>query len=218
MAILFTIIGLVFSYGVVYYVLKNDEDFVEKSPFPNNKISAVFVLIFIFISVFTHYKLSNTIWTYLLNTSFLSLCFVVSYIDFYVKYIHDMILIVFAILILAFKIIIGVEDFISLFIPPIIGMAFYGLIYILARLYYKREAFGQGDVLLIGVCGLMFDPIMIVITSFVAFYVAAIVLILVKVMGKSIDTMQEIAFGPYICIASWLVMCYGSDIIAIFNR
>lgn len=218
MAILFTIIGLFLSISIIYYFLKNDESFKYESPFPDNIIIALFIVIYIIFSMFLHTKLSNSFLLYSLNTSFLSLCFVVSYIDYYTKYIYDAVIFGFGLTFLVFRSIMGMEALTQSLISAGIGVVFYGLIYFLARLYYKKEAFGQGDILLMGVCALMLSPMLTVVACFLSFYVAAVVLVILKLAGKSFDRLQEIAFGPYICISSLLTLGFGDYVINLFAR
>ncbi len=92
----------------------------------------------------------------------------------------------------------------------IVGATFYGLVYLLAKLYYKKEAFGQGDVILLGVIGLYLGWKAAVIIGFAAFYVAAIILIARMVKDKiknkedNITMKSEMYFGPSVGVATLL--------------
>lgn len=99
-----------------------------------------------------------------------------------------------------------------------LGFGFYLLIYLVARAVYKREAFGFGDVMLMGAIGMVLGFRDTLITSILSFYIAIIVIALLKIFGKRFQLRQEIPFGPYICMAAFIVSLYGEKITDFYFR
>ena len=95
----------------------------------------------------------------------------------------------------------------------LVGAAFYGLIYLLAKAYYGKEAFGFGDVMLMAALGTWLGPGKTVIIGFLAFYFALLGLLAHKLKGKSLTMETAIAFGPYICLAGWVMSLWGDYLI-----
>lgn len=99
-----------------------------------------------------------------------------------------------------------------------IGGLLYGAVYILAYAYYKREAFGLGDVLLLAALGILLGPLHTLLAGFLTFYVAIIGIIVQKAMNRKLARESEIAFGPYICLAAWIIFLWGNDIIEFYVK
>lgn len=98
------------------------------------------------------------------------------------------------------------------------GLALYFLIYGLAKWYYKREAFGMGDVYLMGIAGSLFNWKYALMTSVFAFYIALAGLGLIFIKKRKLSLDEPIAFGPYICLSVMLIMVFGEEIfLAIFH-
>lgn len=100
----------------------------------------------------------------------------------------------------------------------LIGFFSYGLIYWIARAIYKQEAFGSGDVVLMGAIGLVLGVRDTVITAFLAFYIAIFYVILMKVFGKKFKLRDEIPFGPYMCMAAFIASLYGNELFGLYMR
>ena len=98
----------------------------------------------------------------------------------------------------------------------LIGFCIYFAIYFISKLIYKREAFGFGDVLFITSIGLFLGFSMTILTSFLTFYVALFGIIIVKLIGKMVRLKSEIAFAPFISIATVIVLYYGRNIMQIY--
>ncbi|MDO5062920.1 MAG: prepilin peptidase [Peptostreptococcaceae bacterium] len=146
-----------------------------------------------------------------LYISFWSMLLIVTMIDFDHLVIIDSVLIVFSIIDLAILIIMGYRWEHYIF-GAMVGAVIYGLIYIISKFIYKREAFGTGDITLITAVGIVFGWQRTIIISMMAFYVALIGVILSKLLGKKIRKYDEIPFGPSICIAAFIMSIYGEQI------
>jgi len=99
-----------------------------------------------------------------------------------------------------------------------IGFGAYLLIYILARIFYKKEGFGFGDVELMGSMGLILGLRGSIQVLLLSFYIALFGIFVMKVIGKSLGRLTEIPFGPYMCIAGFLVSLYEQPIYDLFEK
>ena len=109
---------------------------------------------------------------------------------------------------LIFTVLYGFSN-VAISINMLLGMLAGGGIFLgitlLGGLVYGKEAMGLGDVKLMGALGLFFglrDIILISIISFLVGAILSIVLLIVK--RKNMD--QYIAFGPFIVIATFIVI------------
>lgn len=94
-----------------------------------------------------------------------------------------------------------------------IGFLFYLIIYITSKAYYKKEAFGFGDVLLMGAVGVYLGFVNGLLAGLMSFYLALIGVALQKALGKRMGLKQEVAFGPSICLAAVVTSVFGDKII-----
>lgn len=94
-------------------------------------------------------------------------------------------------------------------IGGLVGFGLFLGIYLGAKWVYKKEAFGFGDVLLMGSVGIYLGFKLTLLASFLSFYVALVGIGIQKTLGKKIGLKQEVAFGPAICMAVILSVMYG---------
>jgi len=99
-----------------------------------------------------------------------------------------------------------------------IGFGVYLLIYVMARIIYKKEGFGFGDVELMGSIGLILGLRGSIQVLLLSFYIALFGIIIMKIIGKSLGRLTEIPFGPYMCIAGFLVSLYEQPIYDLFEK
>jgi len=95
----------------------------------------------------------------------------------------------------------------------ITGFGLYLVVYILAGFVYRKEAFGFGDVLLMGSVGLFFRWDKTIIAAILSFYIALAAVAIRKLLGEKIRKKDEIPFGPFICIAAFITSIYGEWVI-----
>ena len=94
----------------------------------------------------------------------------------------------------------------------IVAGGLFTLIYGLAFLVYKREAFGMGDVKLAFMLGAVFgllDVIPLVLTSFIVGGIVAIAMIIInklKDKGKEKIRKKEVPFAPFLVVASYITV------------
>ncbi len=179
------------------------------------KISFIYPLIeltvaMLFVLAYLSYGL--TVKTFIMII-FWSMLLVIAIIDLQTKYIFDSTLIAtFApIFILSFF---SDYEIIKQLISAVSAFGFYFLIYKIAYKYYGREAFGFGDVLLIGVVGYVVEFQLIFLTIFLPVYVAIlfyiIALVVSKVRKDNVDMGREfeMPFGPAIATSALLLTAY----------
>ena len=105
----------------------------------------------------------------------------------------------------------NLNNCVSLTLGALFGGLSFLLLGFIAKVVYKKEGMGLGDVKLMAAIGLIVGLKNIVTISLFSFFIAAayaIVLLIFK--AKSLQ--EYIAFGPFIVIATLLVMLFGSDV------
>ena len=145
-------------------------------------------------------------------------------IDFKMQLIPDTVQVVVFLL----GIIITVMDYTN-WLGHILGMLLGGTIFLLiaifSKLVFRKEGMGMGDIKLMTGLGLVFGmkglptglmdffakAEVILTITIIAFFLAAIVAI-VLIVTKKTEKSQYMAFGPYIVIATILVMFFGTEI------
>jgi len=95
------------------------------------------------------------------------------------------------------------------FLGVIIGGGTIWLTGIIGDFIFKKETMGGGDVKLLGMIGAFLGWQMAVLTFFVAPVFGSIVGIIIKLKTKN----SLIAYGPYLSLASVIVLFFGNDII-----
>ncbi len=87
----------------------------------------------------------------------------------------------------------------------LIGGGIFLLLAIISLLIYKQEGMGFGDIKLMTVLGLAFGIKGILVLTLIAFVIGAIVCIALLVSKKK-SMKDYIPFGPYICLAAYVLM------------
>ena len=92
----------------------------------------------------------------------------------------------------------------------LIGAGAFMLITIIGGLATKKDSMGWGDVKLMGVLGLLLGVTNITIVMVLSFFIGAIISIVLLIFKK---VKEYIPFGPFIVLASFLIMLIPNDII-----
>ena len=186
------------------------------------KIDIIYSLVLLVLFNLTVYFVGTTYisYIYMVLISMLVVAFV---IDFKMQLIPDTVQVVIFVL----GIIVTAVDYTN-WLNHIIGMLLGGLIFILialfSKLVFRKEGMGMGDIKLMTGLGLIFGikalPVSImdffsqaetILTiTVIAFFLAAIVAIILIVTRKT-ESSQYMAFGPYIVIATILVIFFGTN-------
>lgn len=186
-------------------------------------VGSLFTLAFLFFWK-GHYGLVGL----LLNLTLWSLLFVVGVMDFKYGVIVDQVLLGFSLIGVLIQLIAGretisftvnqqafevvVRDPWQMLYGALAGLALYGLVYLAARLFYKKEGFGMGDVLLLGAMGIFLGLEKTIITGFLAFYCSILYLLFFKLVRKGSLKDRAIPFAPPMCMAAFIMSLWGNEI------
>lgn len=98
------------------------------------------------------------------------------------------------------------------------GFAFYLAIYFVAKIYYKKEAFGYGDVIFMGAIGAYLGFWHGLLASVLTFYVALLFVLILAIVGKFLSRKAEIAFAPYMALSAWIVSIFGDKLVELYTK
>ena len=94
----------------------------------------------------------------------------------------------------------------------VIGGAIFYSLNLIALIILKKEGMGLGDVKLMAALGLLFGIKNILVITLVSFMIGAVIGIIVMIVKRK-EKEEYIAFGPFIVIATVILMFTGPDII-----
>ncbi len=164
------------------------------------------------------YLLFGTSLQTLFIITFWSYLFIVTMIDIDHKLILDSISLFFFIIFIVLKAIMVKGDILNNFLAGIIAFVVYLLIYLIAKKYYGREAFGLGDVFFIGVVGFCLGLRIAYFTMFFPFIVALVCISIMFLFGKRQSLDMEIPFAPFISLSAFILSIYGNQMFSlVFN-
>lgn len=216
MKILVAVVGLFIGYILNNYILTvNEEEKGEvfKCNFEKNK--TLIILLWnslIPVLLFTLYYNETFSVNFFRDVTINALCSAVFFIDFRLHIIPN-ILNLIAFMFGCVYLFIDREFTDNYIISAVIGLVFFLLIIVFSRLILKKDGMGLGDAKFMCVIGLMsgiVNTISIIFFSFIFGSIGALIMLLSK--KKTIG--QEIAFGPYIVIATMVMMFFGNDILS----
>jgi|GEM_PF-1447132 len=98
------------------------------------------------------------------------------------------------------------------------GFTIYLAIYFVAKAFYKKEAFGYGDVIFMGAIGGYLGFWHGLLASVLTFYVALVFILLFALLGKIFSKKAEVAFAPFMALSAWLVSNYGDRLISLYTN
>lgn len=179
---------------------------------PNQKLNMflMFSIMALYVAILYLFGLNLVTLKYLLLTPLL---ISVLTIDFKEHIIPDRLILILFEIGMLFSIIEGFDSlniFIDKILGMVIGFGIFGIITLIGGLLTKKKAMGYGDVKLMAALGLIFGEIGILMIIVIAFLIAAVVSIVLLVAKKK-KFAEYIAFGPYISIASFVVMLSSTN-------
>lgn len=179
---------------------------------PNQKLNMflMFSIMALYVAILYLFGLNLVTLKYLLLTPLL---ISVLTIDFKEHIIPDRLILILFEIGMLFSIIEGFDSlniFVDRILGMVIGFGIFGIITLIGGLLAKKKAMGYGDVKLMAAFGLIFGEIGILMIIVIAFLIAALVSIVLLVAKKKKFT-EYIAFGPYIAIASFIVMLSSTN-------
>ena len=146
-----------------------------------------------------------------------SMLFVVGVMDYKYGVIIDQVLIAFTVIGIVLQLIAKVS-ILDILLGGAVGFALYGLIYLVARLVYKKEAFGMGDVLLLAAIGTFFGPWKTLMIGFLAIYCAIFFIIFLWIKNKKLGRGIEMPLAPAICTAAFIASLAGEQIMDFLRK
>lgn len=104
------------------------------------------------------------------------------------------------------------ENFLEYLLGAVIGFTFFFLVKIIGKAIKKVDCLGMGDVILMGIAGLIIGYKGLLLAILIASVTGSIIeIILLKTNKRKKDS--EIAFCPYLVLGILIAMLYGTNII-----
>ncbi len=141
-----------------------------------------------------------------------SMLYVVSMIDIKHHIVMDSVLLAFTTVGVLISLLVGMP-FTPLLTGGLVGLVFYGTIYGIARIAYKQEGFGAGDVLFLTAVGFFLGPEKTLLTGMMAFYYCLIFIVLAYVRERKLSKSQEFPFCPSIALAAFTTSIFGDSLL-----
>ncbi len=176
----------------------------------NFKIDYVFSLVFVIIynGIVFFSGFNSTTFIYFIAIFALSIAFS---IDFKYQLIPDEVSILIAICGII-NIFFNISSWWNYILGAIIGGAIFYSLNLIALIILKKDGMGLGDVKLMAALGLLFGIKNILVITLVSFMIGAVIGIIVMIIKRK-EKEEYIAFGPFIVIATIILMFTGPDII-----
>lgn len=176
----------------------------------NFKIDYVFSLVFVIIynGIVFFSGFNSTTFIYFIAIFTLSIAFS---IDFKYQLIPDEVSILIAICGII-NIFFNISSWWNYILGAIIGGAIFYSLNLIALIILKKDGMGLGDVKLMAALGLLFGIKNILVITLVSFMIGAVIGIIVMIIKRK-EKEEYIAFGPFIVIATIILMFTGPDII-----
>ncbi len=204
-SLIYPLISFIFgsgSFATTYYLLRRDQNY---SCTTQRRLFVLVALCFAsFAVIIFHFCRHNTALQFALDNSFIFMLLSVATIDLLTHYIYDSMLLAYSLLNGILMWLIDGWQWADGY-GIIVGLVFYGIIYWLTRLFYKREAFGMGDVLLLAAVGVVQSTKATFFSGMLAFYVALLFLLVQFLIGGISKRDQAVAFAPSITIAAMII-------------
>lgn len=144
---------------------------------------------------------------------FIAIVLAIAVVDYLTKSIYDIMLVVGALVCYPLLFLFKGAEFSNVFYGALWGFASYGAIFLIAKWIYKDEVFGQGDVLLNAfICGYL-GWLPGILTSFLTFFVALLLVVIGWIRGGSFKGDIEIPLAPAMAISAILSLYYHVPIL-----
>lgn len=180
----------------------------------NISLQYPFVEIITGFAFFVFHSLQYDLINYIIFMMIISMLIIISIIDWLEQSIYSVHLLLLGILIIIFRLSIGVDIDLNLFLGAIATGMFLYFLRSVAGWYYKQEAMGIGDVKLAFVMGLMLDLQGAIVAMYIAFIAASLVGIS-KLFWNN-ENERTLPFGPFICFGGITSFLFNEKIIQYF--
>ena len=150
----------------------------------------------------------------LLSILFVSMLLIIIVSDYQTMIIPDEVLIVFSVLILTVKYIIGSFNLVGISLLNGLGsFVFMFLLKLLGDFIFKKESMGGGDIKLLGVYGIVLGfPL-----SIVSVFLAAIIGLPISLIFLKVKKSHEIPFGPFLAVSALILWFSKLDFNILIN-
>lgn len=213
------VVGAVIGYFLNNYILTVDEN--EKGKlfgFAFDKLVTPAVLmwnILIPVILFKVYYYNCFNVNFFRDAILSALCSAVFFIDFRLHIIPNILNLIAFVLGIILTITLDKGGYADVLTGAGIGLGFFLLIIVFSKLILKKDGMGLGDAKLMCVVGLMFGRLFTVAVIFLSFIFASVGAIIALVSKKK-EMGQEIAFGPYIVMATMVMIFFGNDLLTLY--
>ncbi len=169
----------------------------------------------LFVLAFLLFGVSGGLLSAALCIALWSMLFVCGVMDYKSGVIADSVVLVFGVLGAVFGLLSG-REILDIVLGAAAGFVFYGLIYVVARFVFKKEGFGQGDVVLMAGVGVFFDYKTVILIGFLSFYVA-LIFIIISLVRKRAEKQMALPFAPAMCVTAFFMSIFESQILGFFS-
>ncbi len=169
----------------------------------------------LFLAAFLSYGLSYDL---LFILPIISLLIVIAEIDYYHKVIYDWSWIALTVIVAGYLLYLGLikrEVPYENFLGASIGFISFLLIRVIGKLVSKQEVLGMGDVILMGISGLLLNYKVWLFSLLVGSLLGSIIEISLLIAKKR-ERGETVAFGPYLVSGMLVGILYGSQVVEWF--
>lgn len=99
----------------------------------------------------------------------------------------------------------------------LLAVIFFLLLKVIMNKVLNKESLGSGDIYLVGIMGLVFEPFELILAILIASLTGSIISLLKIKFGKN-QREDEIAFCPYLCIGFYMIFIFGDIFIRLLLR
>lgn len=102
-------------------------------------------------------------------------------------------------------------------ISIITSVAFFVILKLIMNFILKRESLGLGDIYIVGIIALVFEPFELILSIVIASLSGSIIEI-IKIVKKKSNRQDAIPFCPYLCFGFYIILLYGQIISKLLLR
>lgn len=215
--LLVALAGLVLGCFLSYYIFHRDADNNNGNLRPLDPTTIGFLALYALSTYYGYSQGMRDILAYSYACLYISMLLSIAFIDIKTGYLYDAMLGIYGLPLALLSALIDFDRLKSSLLSMLIVFLLYGLIYVLARLYYKREAFGTGDIFFVTIVAMNMQPFQAIVLAFMAFYIAAFYLLIKFVLGGKSGLSAEIAFCPYIAFAGLIMLLFEAKVTEILG-
>lgn len=203
------IIGFLLN-KIIYILLKKDELLLKEYDIKDfyKRVLLIILNSIMYYGLINRYEDKFTLGLFMIISSTL---LIISFIDYKTQIIPDecnMVIFLMGIIYFLYS-----DLSINSIVDSLVGLLIGGGLFLLIALI--TNAMGGGDIKLMGVLGFLMGIKYILLISLLSFVIGAIISIILLILQIK-RRKDPIAFGPFICISTFLVIFYGEKIIQIY--